>query len=101
MNRARPVLESLEGRQLLSGVFSHKDTQFRYVTPTGGHALIKIVGIGNLAGTTVDSSGALQLEYGDTNVYSKIVGQSMAGAGVHPWAASSTISSSRTAWPTA
>ena len=88
--RARPVVESLEGRRLLSGGsalgshgaaaastasgFSHKDTQFRYITPTGGHAQIKVVGVGNLAGTTVDSSGALELEYGATNVYSKIVG---------------------------
>jgi hypothetical protein len=102
MNRARPVLESLEGRQLLSGisahqaqgqslasssgVFSHKDTQFSYITPTGGHALIKVVGIGNLAGTTISSSGALQLEYGDTNAYSKIVGQVHGGGGRAPLA---------------
>ena len=84
MNRARPVLESLEGRQLLSGVFSHKDTQFTYVTPTGGHALIKIVGIGNLAGTTVDGSGGLHLLYGGTNAFSKIVGQVQGGGGTAP-----------------
>jgi hypothetical protein len=82
----RPVLEGLEGRQLLSGVFSHQDTQFRYTTPTGGHALIKIVGIGNLAGTTINSSGALQLEYGSTNAYSKIVGQIHGGNGRAPLA---------------
>ncbi len=84
--QTRPVLESLEGRQLLSGVFSHKDREFRYTTPTGGQALIKIVGIGNLAGTTVSSSGALQLEYGSTNAYSKIVGQVHGGDGRAPLA---------------
>ncbi len=84
--RTRPVLESLEGRQLLSGVFSHKDQEFRYTTPTGGHALIKIVGVGNLAGTTVNSAGALELEYGSTNAYSKIVGQVQGGGGRAPLA---------------
>ncbi|MGP0066520.1 MAG: hypothetical protein ACLQGP_23395 [Isosphaeraceae bacterium] len=85
-NRARPVLESLEGRQLLSGIFSHKDSEFSYTTPTGGHATIKIVGIGNLAGTTVDNSGALHLEYGGTNAYSKVVGQIQGGGGRGPLA---------------
>ena len=86
MNRARPGLEDLEGRQLLSGVFSHHDRDFRYTTPTGGHALIRIVGVGNLTGTTVDSSGALQLEYGGTNAYSKVVGQIQGGGGRAPLA---------------
>ncbi len=86
MKRTRPVLESLEGRQLLSGIFSHKDTEFSYATPTGGHATIKIVGIGNLAGTTVSSTGALELEYGATNAYSKIVGQVHGGGGRAPLA---------------
>ena len=101
-NRARPVLESLEGRQLLSGVsarqasgpavastvgeFSQKDRVFTYTTPTGGHATIKVVGIGNLAGTNVSSSGTLDLVYGDTNAYSKIVGQVRGGGGHAPLA---------------
>src|SRR5262249_6471799 len=47
--RARPVLEGLEGRRLLSnGVFSHSGREFTYTTPTGGRAVIKIVGIGDL-----------------------------------------------------
>jgi hypothetical protein len=70
----------------LSGVFSHKDTQFRYITPSGGHALIKIVGRGNLAGTTVNSSGSLQLQYGGTNAFSKVVGQVQGGGGHAPLA---------------
>ena len=116
-NRARPVLESLEGRQLLSGAsaqqasgpavassvgeFSQKDRVFTYTTPTGGHATIKIVGIGNLAGTNVSSSGALNLVYGDTNAYSKIVGQVRAEAVMHRWPPSSITTSSRMGWPTA
>jgi hypothetical protein len=89
---ARPVIESLEGRQLLSGgasaaaassggVLSAKGQVFRYVTATGGIATIRIVGVGNLAGTSVDSSGALDLVYGGTNVYSKIVGTIKGGSG--------------------
>jgi hypothetical protein len=85
-NRARPVLEGLEGRQLLSGTFSHNGTEFNYTTPTGGHATIRIVGIGNLAGTTISSTGALELEYGATNAYSKIVGQVHGGGGQAPLA---------------
>jgi lipoprotein-anchoring transpeptidase ErfK/SrfK len=82
--RTRPVLESLEGRRLLSGVFSHKDREFSYITPSGGHATIKIVGRGNLAGTTVDGDGALKILYGGTNAYSKIVGQVQGGGGHAP-----------------
>jgi len=98
--RTRPDLEGLEDRRLLSsdslhhsiaavaassGAFSHKDTLFTYTTPTGGHAEIKVVGLGNLAGTTVDS-GNLELEYGGTNAYSKIVGQVHGGGGRAPLA---------------
>ena len=36
------------------GVFSHGNTEFTYTTPTGGQAVIQVVGLGNLAGTTVD-----------------------------------------------
>ena len=96
-HRARPVIEGLEGRQLLSGGASHapaaqaaattggvlsaKGQVFRYVTDTGGIATIKIVGVGSLAGTSVDSSGALDLVYGGTNVFSKITGKVQGGGG--------------------
>src|SRR5262245_18846468 len=88
--RIRPILEDLEGRRLLSGgaprparlspaaissgEFSQNDRKFTYRTPTGGEARVRIVGIGTLTGTTVDSRGALHLVYGGTNAYSKIVG---------------------------
>ena len=102
VNRTQPVLESLEGRQLLSGNavhtglnqamdsaaggFSQNDRVFTYITPTGGHALIKIVGVGNLSGTTVTPSGALEVLYGGTNAYSKIVGQVQGGGNRAPLA---------------
>lgn len=92
---ARPAIEGLEDRRLLSagahgsaaqaaspgGVLSAKGQVFRYVTPQGGIAKIRIVGVGTLAGTTVDSSGALHLVYGGTNVYSKITGSVSGGGG--------------------
>jgi hypothetical protein len=96
-HRARPVIEGLEGRQLLSagashgaaaqeaaspgGVLSAKGQVFRYVTRTGGIATVKIVGVGSLDGTSVDSSGNLNLVYGGTNAYSKIVGTVNGGGG--------------------
>ena len=100
MLRARPVLEGLEGRQLLSavsprrsvsaassgGVLSSHGTEFSYETPTGGRAIIRIDGLGNLAGTTVDSSGALHLVYGGTNTFSAIVSNVHGGDGLAPLA---------------
>jgi hypothetical protein len=101
-HRARPAIESLEGRQLLSvgashhaaaepaassgGVLSAKGQVFSYVTLTGGIAKLRIVGVGTLAGTSVDSSGNLDIVYGGTNVFSKIVGTVSGGGGVAPLA---------------
>lgn len=97
MRRACPDLEGLEDRRLLSqdavlqattastgGVLSHHTHEFTYTTRAGGHAVIQVVGRGSLAGTTVDTSGALQLVYGGTNAYSKIVGQVNGGGGRAP-----------------
>src|SRR5262249_10150531 len=98
-HRARPVIEGLEGRQLLSsgashgaaaraqaaaspgGVLSAQGQVFRYVTRAGGIATIKIVGVGSLDGRSVDSSGDLHIVYGGTNVYSKVVGTVKGGGG--------------------
>jgi len=97
-HRARPVIKSLEGRQLLNaggsraaaaspgGVLSAKGQVFRYVTLTGGIATLRVVGVGSLAGTSVDSSGALHVVYGGTNVYSKITGSVQGGGGHAPLA---------------
>jgi hypothetical protein len=68
------------------GAFSHRDRRFTYTTPTGGHAVIHFIGIGNLTGTTVDSSGALHLVYGGTNAYTKIVSEVHGGGGLAPLA---------------
>jgi hypothetical protein len=92
--RARPLLEGLEERRLLShvtafkasqtaastsGVFSSAGNTFTYKTPSGGTATIQVVGLGNLAGTTVDQNGDLNLVFGGTNAFSKIVGNVKGG----------------------
>lgn len=99
--RARPVLEGLEERRLLShvvaleashtaattsGIFSAAGTMFTYKTPSGGVATIQVVGLGNLAGTTVDQAGDLNLVFGGTNAFSKIVGKIKGGNGHAPLA---------------
>jgi hypothetical protein len=98
--RARPVLEGLEQRRLLShvaalrashnvavtqGAFSNSGTEFSYTTPSGGLATIQVVGLGNLAGTTV-TNGDLNLVFGGTNAFSKIVGKVKGGNGHAPLA---------------
>jgi hypothetical protein len=95
--RTRPALEGLEERKLLSrvssaaaaassssGVFSQDNRVFSYMTPAGGHAVIQVIGLGNLVGTTLTSSGALDLVYADTNAYSKIAGKVTGGGGHAP-----------------
>jgi hypothetical protein len=100
--RAEPRLENLEQRQLLShaplrhtmlrpaaatkGSLSTDHRQFTYVTPSGGTAQIKVVGRGNLTGTSLDSAGDLQLEFAGTNAYSKITGSVHGGDGRAPLA---------------
>ncbi len=103
-NRARPVLESLEGRQLLSGglvhqtresavasatgVFSQRDRQFSYIMPSGGHALIKIVGVGNLTGTTVSGTGRCNSSTAGPMRTPRSSGRSTAGGTAPCWRAS-------------
>jgi hypothetical protein len=100
--RVKPAIEGLEDRRLLSktalgnsmataaartdGVLSPNGTQFTYTTPSGGHAVIHLVGLGNLAGTTVNAAGALNLVYGGTNAYSKITSKVTGGNGRAPLA---------------
>ena len=69
-----------------SGVLSANGTEFTYTTPTGGKAVIQIVGLGNLGGTTVNSAGALNLVYDGTNAFSKIVSHVKGGNGRAPLA---------------
>jgi len=64
-----------------TGEFFHNDQQFNYTTPDGTHVEIKIVGVGSLKGTTVDSSGALHLLFSKTNAYTRIVSDVHGGTG--------------------
>jgi len=98
--RARPVLEGLEDRRLLSnldprhsgapatasstGVFSGNYHRFTYITPSGGVASIQLVGLGSLQGTSVDSSRELLLVYGGTNAFSQIYSHVHGGNGTGP-----------------
>jgi hypothetical protein len=96
-NRTRPALEGLEDRKLLSGAsvglpmpadasggtLSSDLRNFTYTTPTGGQATIEVVGVGNLEGTTAPN-GVLNLVFGGTNAYTKIVGVVQGGGGHAP-----------------
>src|ERR1700679_1914501 len=100
--RTQPVIEGLEERRLLSsgshrlsvstaaasssGVLSANGTVFSYTTPSGGKAVIQMVGLGNLAGTTVNGAGELNLVYDGPNSYSKIVSHVKGGNGRAPLA---------------
>ena len=97
MRRARPALEGLEQRLVMSqaagglpvvpdsspagGEFFHNYQQFNYTTPSGTHVEILIVGRGSLEGTSVDSNGALHLLFSKTNSYTKIVSKVHGGTG--------------------
>ena len=71
-------------RQARRAVCSRQDSRvFTYTTPTGGHATISVVGLGNLEGTTAPG-GVLNLVYGATNAYSKIIGEVHGGGGHAP-----------------
>ena len=91
------MLEGLEERWVLSqaagglpivpdsspptGEFFHNYQQFNYTNPDGTHVEIKIIGVGSLQGTTVDSSGALHLLFSKTNAYTRIVSNVHGGTG--------------------
>ncbi len=101
-NRARPVLESLEGRQLLSGGLVHQTRESAVASATGvfsqrdravqlHHALGRPCPDQDRRRRQPDGDdglqlGALQLEYGGTNAYSKIVGQVSGGGNRAPLA---------------
>ena len=74
-----PTIDGLEARQLLAAtplVLGPTPTNARvasYTTAAGQKVLIQVHGPGNLAGTTVDSSGDLNLVYGGTSNLSQII----------------------------
>ena len=96
--RARPGLESLEGRQLLNGAFPSlhqtvKNTpltepilrRFAYTAPGGAKVVIELFGAGNLYGTNVDpSDGSLNLRFSGTNQETGILSTVVGGTGVAP-----------------
>ena len=102
--RAQPVIEGLEDRRLLShvslrhsvstaaassgGVFSDNGTKFTYTTPTGGQAVIQVVGLGNLAGTTVDSAACSIWSTTGPMRTRRSSATSRAATAAHPWPAS-------------
>ena len=118
--KARPGLEGLEGRQLLSvsasantssassssssstdpppgrtidrehGITS-QDRRIAYTTPQGSHVTITIFGAGSLAGTTVDPDGDLHLVFSATNQETGIVGHVSGGTGEAPLASISHV----------
>jgi hypothetical protein len=100
-------VEGLEGRQLLSVSASATssssdptpppsrvidvkngiklaDRRISYTTPQGTHVIITLYGVGSLAGTTVDTSGALHLVYSETNHLTGIIGKVSGGTGHAP-----------------
>jgi hypothetical protein len=92
MRRARPVLEGLEERMVMSATTSGLPVaaesspagdfqKFVYTTPQGTHVLLQIVGRGSMEGTTVDSSGALHLLFSKTNAFTKIMSNVHGGTG--------------------
>ncbi len=80
------------------GTFRKNYQQFTYRTPGGGVATLSIQGRGSLQGTYVDSSGALNLRFGLSNAYTKIVSNVQGGDGRAPLASvfSQTMASSGT-----
>ncbi len=77
--RVRPAVDGLEARQLLAAtplILGPSPTNARvasYTTDAGQKVLIQVHGPGNLAGTTVDSAGDLNLVYGGTSNLSQII----------------------------
>ena len=78
--RATPAVQSG------GGTFAKNFQQFSYTTPRGARVVLSIQGRGSLEGTYVDASGALNLRYGRTNSYTKIVANVQGGDGRAPLA---------------
>jgi hypothetical protein len=63
------------------GTFAKNYQQFSYTTPRGTRVTLSIQGRGSLEGTYIDSAGALNLRYGLSNSYTKIVSNVHGGNG--------------------
>jgi hypothetical protein len=99
--QSRPGLEHLEGRELLSAgttdltasqasasstgsAATERVRALEYTTPVGTHVVVTLYGAGSLAGSTLDSDGALNLVFSGTNEQSGIVGKVHGGDGLAP-----------------
>ncbi len=106
--KTSPVLESLEGRQLLNArmigphgkPINDKDynhflvqkannvpvanRRIAYTTPEGSQVELTLFGFGSLAGTTVRPNGTLDIVYSNTTNTSKIVAHIVGGTGYAP-----------------
>lgn len=81
--RARPDVQLLEERAFLTaltvqGGASH---QFLYTTPTGANVSVTLYGVGSLAGTSVNASGALNLVISGTNEQTGVIAKVKGGGG--------------------
>ena len=98
--RARPSLEGLEGRNLLSGTTNPSvhalatapatnaatitvstPTQFNYTTGNGAKVRVSLGGPGSLTGTALDANGNLNLVFADTSIFTSITGTVRGGSG--------------------
>ncbi len=86
--RTRPVLESLEHRELMDGALAadvislqtnDAVTRIAYITPDRVGVVVNLLGPGTLDGTTVDHNGALNLVYDDTDETTQIIGHTLGG----------------------
>ena len=95
--RARPGLETLEGRQLLSGAGSSLLQTVRYTppgvsplrrlaytAPGGAKVVVELFGVGEMNGTTIDPDGALNLRFSGTNQQTGIIATVVGGTGRAP-----------------
>src|SRR5690606_6700176 len=111
-HQAKPCLEGLEDRQLLSGAHRDRTGHWRnliihdkdlsrfliqkndhvvvgerrisYTTPEGSKVMITLYGRGNLRTSSVDPDGALNLRFAGTDEDSGIVGTVTGGTGRAP-----------------
>ncbi len=97
--KTRPKVENLESRALLSttanpgGSVSAQATaaaattplkELDYTSSSGGHVTINLYGSGTLAGSKLDSTGVLDLEFSGTTAQSGIIGKIVGGDGHAP-----------------
>lgn len=87
--KSRPSIEGLEGRMLLTSFHfrdptlppSFKPVEVQYTTPRGTQVDLQLTGGGSLKGSSIDSSGDLNLVFSGTTVFSTISAATRGGTG--------------------